>query len=769
MRDGDVRMFLREGFWPEASCAQDAPGAALAAALALMALAGFPPALVANLKLANALPKGKPYTIMVQLGRQLEAVRVTPAVAILIESWKRVRPPTTSDRLFVRHGGAEFSRKGFIIRHFKHLGLDGSLHSHTRRFFVECFFSAVRAKALSVPEASAVASSLDRYLARLDRSQRHASPSVEDERIVLEHADPFPDASKRFFEDFHALLDAKARGTLLPDRYLACFHVNGPPAHGLSADHPMRIDLARMEWSPDWPIRHRQCADLYKRHRDDIKRHTGDGSVSTEEWAELFGISLRRYRGMVRDIEQPLRPTPPPRSRLDASQCELTLEEERRLADIGATAWPRSREDSRKVRIAVLRKHAGFVFGFVGAGKIANQQGARLFRMPLTAFIWMKHDYAAGVFDYWLRPEPLTRAESLLWREFVYSKRGERRKGQKAPDFIRGLRLRYGVPLPHVTMMKALKKSPSSQRRQRSYGKTEFPLSKAERRRLDKIAASNWPSKRQIRFRLSLLRAHAAFAFDLVRLKRLRLPDVARLFRIDRNPTSELFMLFREGDLALALYKPTRAEARDRMALFLRELSARDDGQSLPEFLREFRRRHRIFVPVHNARECLRRISKKEGKPAFHGGSRLKSLPRPPLTRDERRRLKQIAGIDWEGARDVDDLRRDMLGSEGDFLMGLLVDRKLSLEEAAPLVKVSRSIVHGMRVDWLAGLFARHVEPPPGGAERERQIRIVRRELNGAAGDEPLGVFVVRLGRLGVLLPRHLIEDLRKRILFAAA
>ncbi|WP_271599407.1 hypothetical protein [Bradyrhizobium sp. CCBAU 45384] len=762
-------MFLREGFWPEASCAQDAPGAALAAGIALMALAGFPPKLLANVKLANALPKGKPTTIMVELGGQLEAVRVTPAVAVLIESWKRVRPPTTSDRLFVRHGGAPFSRKGFIQRHFQHLGLNGSLHSHTRRFFIERFFSAVRAKGLSVPEASAVASSLDRYLARLDRSQRHASPSVEDERIVLEHADPFPGSSKRFFEDSHALSDAKARGTLLPDRYLACFRLKGTPAHGLPADHPLRADLARMEWSPDWPMRYRQCADLYRRHRDDIKRHTGDGSILVDEWAELFGLCTRRYRAMARYIEQPLRPTPFFKSRLDASQCELTLEEERRLASIGATAWPRSRGECRKVRIAVLRKHAGFVFGLVEVGKITNRQGARLFRMPLTAFVWVKHDYAAGVFDYWLRSEPLTRAESLLWREFVFSKRGERRKGQKAPDFIRGLRLRYGVPLPHVTMMKALKKRPSSQRRQSSYGKTAFPLSKAERRRLEKIAASSWPSKRRIRFRLSLLREHAAFVFDLVRLKRLRLPDIARLFRMGANRTGELFLLYREGDLALALYKPRWAEARDRMALFLREFNARDDGQSLPEFLREFRRRHRIFIPAHNAREYLRRISKKEGKPASYGGSKLTNLPRPPLTRDERWRLKKIGGIDWEGARDVDDLRREMLGSEGDFLMGLLVDRKLSVKEAAPLINVSHSIVHGMRTDWLAGLFARHVEPPPAGAERKRQIRIVQRQLNGAGSNEPLGHFVVRLGRLGVLLPRHLIEDLRKRAWSAAA
>ncbi|WP_298885640.1 hypothetical protein [uncultured Bradyrhizobium sp.] len=764
LRGGDMRMLLRENFWPDASRTTDIPAAALPAALALMALAGVPLAMVMEIKLADALPKGKPHTIVIEAGKRSELVRVSRAVALLIESWKRVRPQSASDRLFVAYGGAPISLPLFgkvTRKHFRHLGLKGSVQSHARRFFTECFFGSVRAKALGPIEASACAFALDRYFTKFDRRQRRTLPSQEDERIVRDYSNPFPDASKRFFDDPHALSDARSRGTALPDRYLACFRPkNNATAYGLPADHPMRVDLANIEWSPDWPMRDKQCQAVYRRYREDIRRHTGDSSVSIQEWAALFGIGVRRYRKMVN---------------LDAlGAAQLTSDEAKRLARIEAIVWPSQLAKRADLRRQILRKEAGFIFGLIAAGKLLNKRAADLLRISASDLGRMKREYAAGVFDHWIQAAP-SRADTLMWKEFVYSKCSDRHEGQKNVDFILDLRCRYGVPLSDEVTRDALRRPTSRGApglpNAKSTGRFVLSLGEIELARLRDINAAKWPSRGRHHFRFKLLREHGAFVFKLVCQGRLRGIDVEPLFRLEQREVGELLALYREGDLELALHKLPRAEEKARMRLFLDDLAERGAKSSLADFCRDFRRRRRIYMPYQLARAMLRKIAKEEGRPISLAWKpeQASTMARLPLKAEERQRLRALANIDWERAPDIAALRRSVLKADGGFLIDLVADCKLPAANAAALINVDAKSFRGISSDWRAGFAARHIEPPPTGEERLRQIEIVRQEVTCAGRTDKLGHFILRVGKLGVLLPRHQISDLRTRLLSASA
>jgi hypothetical protein len=763
-------MMLREPFWPEAVEAKDIPPLGLAAGFALQALVGVPTDALLRIPVAGTLPKGAARQVLVPVHTREERARITAAAAQVVAAWKRVRPEGACDNLIVTLDGGPARLDSFLERMAviaKTLGLAPNLSNLALRFFSESFFA-------SAPESSradhriafAEAKALDAYRARFDGRVVAPTLTPEQQRLVIERVDPFPEAGKEFLDDDAALASAHALGTSLPSRFLACFAA-ASAGDVLPADHPLRRELADTAWTRDPSRREAQCAAIYRRHLESLATVIPAGRRGRAMFAPLFGISLRRFSRIARTVEAEAghaQGTPP---RWD-TKAELTTEQATRIAAVEALVPPKGRAQMEDFKRDLLRKQGPFVFGLVRDGTIENDRGAALLHAGMTKFIRMKRDFLVGLFDFWLAP-PLSKEETLVWKEFVLARAGERRESQPLSDFIRDLRVRFLIPLSEVIMRDALTANPAAPKAEPvarlPKGRVYLQLTEAETERLAEISRRPIPAvgrnAREDHLR-TLFTDHGEFIFDLVLARKISLKKAAEMSGIQTARASDLLSLHREGDLGLALVKLTRADEIERSRLLVRELEVRGAEKGLVELLRDIRRRHRIFIPMHVAVQKVCWLRSKGILPAgITNGCRLERRNKVPLTADERRRLKALSSTAWQTAADVDGLRRSVLAADGDFLMRLLDLRKIELEEAAKLTHLREDEFVEVRIDWRAGLGARHVAPPPDGKERERQLRILHDELLVASADERQESFIRRVGGLGVLLSRDEISYAR--------
>lgn len=760
MGAGDLRMILRPGFWPEAERDKDIPAAAAAAAVVLLLLGGVPLFNLDGIEAADTLPDDAPDRVGVPVSGQVISARLPPTAARVVSIWKRIRPTFGSTRLFVTSDGAPMSYgtlRGHLTDAFAALGLEGTPTKHGKLFLIDRFR---RHPAFDEKEAGV----LKRWLARLDGHARCPAPTREEERLVFERCDPFPDLGALDFRDAAAIAHARELGTELPDTYLECLRpAVDPSSRGLPPDHPLLADIAAA--TVEGRLTKAKRIEIYLKHREELSRRATDESLLHREAAELFGLGYCRYWELAREAESSIgqeRPRGKHYARKKKPLPVPTEEETARIKRIGAIAWPmkKSRDGYRR---GVLHKHGDFVRKLVRERKIGAREAAELLGLNLSSFTRFRLDAEAGVAKHWYAPAP-SRAETDMWRTMVFERRNERRKGQSKSDFIRELRKRFDLPISQTCAAEALV-SPPKRRGGSSRPKITLPLSKEDARHLRSIRASRWPANSHVReaHRLSLLRRHGESAFALVTQRLITTADVVKLFRLTLDRALDLVVLQREGDFAMALKKRTRAEARAGGELFVSEFVRRGAEAGVAELCRDIRRRLKVYVPTGQARNLVWRMNRAEGAARIEPTGprvvrgRVRSMP----TAEERKRLKTMAATDWQVA-DVAELRRRILTAHGDFVMVMTDGHKIDRAEAARLVGVPTVAFSGLRADWKLGFSARHLLPPAQGRDRDAQLAIVRAEVR--CGERPESL-IRRLGGMGVLLPRHVIEKLRNRII----
>lgn len=765
---GDVCMLLRRGFYPAAERPEDLLPEAWAAANALQAIVGIPESVLADICYDTAAPEGAA-ALCVPIAQVVQIVALPATALHLVLAWTRVRPPTNSDRLFVRLDGKPLNKSSF---HYHAgslaaaLGLDGSLSKHLRAFFVDSFYRYRPDNSGPLPADENLA--LERYLRRLNPSgpRRPWPLAASEARLVFRRADPFAESGTRSWAEPSALAYARSFGTKIPDTYLLCWTpVEQPAARRLTDGHPLLVDLSKVKRGRNGRMVPSARLEIFLRHRDDLLRRAAEKTFPHHAAADLLELKRGSYRRFRHDAARSLgeRNEPVGRAPAHAVRILLSNEERARLDRIEALVWP-AKPKWPTFRRGVLRKHASFLFALTRHSKLAENEAAQLLKVNRKYLIDMRLDLEAGVFEHWLRV-PVPRAELREWQALVREKRHERRPGQSDAEFVRDLRKRYDLPIHYNAARHALHKDPAPRKPVVTI-RIAKPLAEFERKRLERISNPNLPrASRRGDQSLALMKQDGAFVFGLILEGRLRLADAARLFKISISRASELLGLHREGDLAMALERPAPAEAKRRLALFMRELQRRGAQDGISELLRDMRRRLRVYIPATRARLHLHALDRAEELPPVNlpKGRVLRARIVVPLEMEERRRLRAISSIDWN-VEDIGDLRRRVLADDGDFVVKLFDKGKLGGPEAAKLVRISPGEFSGLRSDWKAGLRERYINPPPQGNERLRQREIVREEARQAPS-ERLETFIVRLGRdRGVLLPRWEIQALRNQV-----
>lgn len=761
-RDGDLRMVLRAGFWPTASRDTDIIPEAAAAAMALFVLGGVPLSHLDGIEAADAFPEATPDKVSVPIAHdRIETVEMPPTVVRIVNIWKRVRPTGGSSKLFVTLDGEPMGHET-LRRHIDDgvsaLGMRGTPRTIAKLFAIDRFRRH--------PDfAEAEAAKLKRYLVRLNGHHLHQPrPTQEDLKLFFERCDPFSSLGARDFSDAASIAHARELGTDLPDTYLECFKpAVDHTTRGLPADHPLLREISAATVKGRIPKAKR--IEIYLKYRGELNERAADGSLLRREAGALFGIGYTKYWLLARDaealigVEKPRGRHYPRKPRALAAPTEDEAVRLKRVADI---KWP-PKQTRDGFRRSVLHKHGAFVCGLVEDDKLTQREAGRLFRFNAKSFTDYKLDVAAGVAAHWYAPFP-SREESAKWQAAVFATRSERKEGQAATDFVRELRKRIPLPISQSLAIEALKERPGACANP-TKGAIRIAMSAEASRRLGIVRASRWPANRKLheRHRLGLLRSHGVFVFDLVVQRRLTAADAMKLFKVDRVRTSDLVALHRAGDLHLALSMRSHAEKKRAHELFVREFGRRGVETGPAELCRDIRRRTGIYIPASQARNIFYRQLKNSTKgigAAVPARRRWGRIAVPPSA-EERKRLRRVATVDWN-VEDVASLRRDVFRSDGEFLMNMLDQRKISVAETAKLVRIPKTLFGSVINDWKAGLFARHLDPPPQGTERQLQLAIVRREARPA---ERFEVFVRRLGSMGVLLPRHVIKKLRKRVL----
>lgn len=755
-------MILRAGFWPAPRFEPDLDGEALAAATGLMTLTAIPERYIPAIEYDAALPENAPDTVVVPVDdERLEVVRLSPAARLLVAAWKGVRPTNTvSTKLFVTGTGAEVSVDAFS-RHMEGvveaLGLGESFDRCARRFFVDNFYRHPD----HVPADAPV---LERYLKRFDRRCPERAFSASERRLIVSRADPFPDAGKRFLSDERAIEEARRIGTGLPDTYEACFAPKvDKDSLRLPDDHPLHAELAAAELSRHNATRGKQLLDIYIRHRADLDRRADDGTLPRLNAAPVFGLKQAQYMRMVAKAKRLAGELPPkPGRRRPRVRPTMTAQEAERLRRIEETADPGEAE-MPEFRRSLARRHGPFLFDLARQKKISNEQGARLLRVDLPDFGDMKLDHEAGVFDHWLRPRPKGE-EHRSWVDLIREKLSEREEGQGDAAFIRMLRKKYGLPIARGAAIRAIR-APRREAvvRVPSTGAAAAQPTEMEKARLEKIASRPRPTGLlAVQERNARLKKDAPFVFDLVRADRLQLQEAGSVLDLTKARAGELYRLHLDGDLHLALKTNTRAESKRNRELLVAELERRGAEKGIAALCRDIRRRHRVYISLAAAQMILARFKEAHGrKPIGHHEGAYDVKPDAKLSPEERTRLKGIAATDWDGAPDIDALRRSLLTTDGRFLMGLVADRKISGGDGAALTRLDPYEFPQVRRDFARGHEARHCEAPPQGEERLRQEEAVVKLAVVSEEEERYYDFVVRLGP-SITLPHWRIRALRK-------
>lgn len=766
---GDLRALVRARFWPAASTENDLDGEAVVAALALMAIAGIPDRPLSSVELAAAMPHEAPNSIGIPVFDRVEIVRLPPVVVLLVDAWKRKRESkqTASTKLFVSTTGREMDARA-LLRHLQQaaagLGLEGSLNDHARDFFIDNFHRH--------PDYSREDSAkLERHLKRFNGHFPAQQISAAEKRLVRMRADPFPDADKSFLDDEHALEDARRMRTKLPRSWEECFRAKvDKTLQRLAADHPLVVELANTVLSRHNKTRGRELMEIYLRYRVELDQLAENGKLPRRAAADVFGLSRARYMRMVAEAKRVAGELPPkPGRRQPRARPALTVDDAERVRRIEALPVP-SEAHLDDFRRSLWRRQGPFVFGLSREGKISIEDGAALLWTHKLDFVRMKLDHEADIFEHWLRPRP-TLKETRKWTAFVRDHLHEREEEQGDTDFIRALRRRHGLPVHESVAVRAIRSPARPRAPKPAYRKAPpVPLSESERSRLDELAARGKPvgpfaRKEQI----ARLESDGPFAFDLVRARRLDLKGAARALQISILRIGELYSLHLEGDLYLALKIKTGAESRRARELLVAELERRGAEKGIAALCRDIRRRHRIYISRSAAFRILWQYERERGrKPKGHPMGAFDRAPDPRLTPAEKARLKAIGALRWDTAGDVANLRRSVFSNDGDFLMDLIVDRKIECADGAKLTQLPVAMFSVVRRDFAVGQRARHCEPPPEGAERRRQEDEVVRLAAASDPNERYVDFAAKLP-VDITLTHGRIRVLRRAALDARA
>lgn len=717
---GDVRMLTRARFWSAPGQPADIYGAAMPAMIGLMALAHIPQCAIPLIELADALPDGSPRTIRVPIRDRLQEIRLTPAAAILAAKWKKDHRPTEcpSSKLFVGRNGDDIpvGSFDFCLKPLSTaLGLPGRFGTAASDFFVSRFHSHPDHH-LSDTHA------LTAYRRLFCGLRINPSATAAQLRLVIERADPFPDAGKRFCSEERALEAALSLGTLLPESYGGLFEPSpDAAAAGLPEDHPLVVELAATAFSRHNKTRGQQYVDIYLRHRAEIESRSADKSLPPKEAAKVFGLANAGYVHIVRQARgRDVALVAGPLLGRAKSRPSMTEEEAARVGRIEAMLLANAKSGDDPY--SLLRRHAAFVFGLCRDRKISFKDGASLLDTHKGDFRRMKLDHEAGVFDHWCRPRP-TDAESRVWTQFIRARLSERQADQSDKAFIRQLRVKYDLPISEPVAIRAIRPPATVSERppHRIDRKPQAALSAEDVKDMQAVAADAFEETCGRRKRPAWLEAAAPVVFQKVRAKKMFLHEARVVLGLTGEVVGELYQLYNDGELHLAFKARSKAENRSIRDKVLADMKKRGAELGFGPFLREFRRRHGVFVSRSALLNLIHDFERQNGRlPEGHatGGRRTKG-PDTPLSKEERLRLKGIAA-DRPGSDD--EVSRSILTSDGAFLMKMIDDCKISSSDAATLARLSLPNFSLVRRDFATGSTGRHCLPQPVGEDRRRQV-----------------------------------------------
>ena len=723
--EGDVRMLLRPGFWPD----QDIPekeiyGLSLATRCALRALAGIEEASIVAMTADEALPGGRNSVIVTARGRT-EEIPVTAALAKMLAVFKR-RRTSTSPILFATRNGSLFGRttSQLVNRTGRHLGFRGLLWDALKAYFSDCVARH------GVDEQDVLC-----YEARRDgwsvNARLRSDAAVAK---MIRAVDPFAGETLNFPDDAQAVAAARAAGAVLPPTYAECFARPVCPA----ADHPFMTDLA----TKGTPGSRRARERLYVAHQTELERMAADGSLPLSEQAKMFGVKKHAFRKLRRwaRARAGLPPRPPNRPGSSPPRPPMTPTETARVRRIANEQWPPALLQEA-FRVRLLAKHGPFVFVLVRQRKLAVKDAASLFRVDQATLARMKADFEVGLFESWLAP-PLPAKERAAEAELLRREEGHRHPDQTDEDFCRAVRLRFGLKMTQEQALYHLRTDAIPE------GSARPELTAEEQERLATIRNERWPRNWKVEdFRIDLFEQHGEFACALMECGKLGEAETARLFKVKLTRLLALRAALADGSLRQGP-KPiaTMAEAARRRQLMLHEYDRAPGGRTWPEFCQAFGQAHGLHLPVTPARMAIYAARPDVPREAFPT-----SATATPSD-EERRRLRAISLTRWDKADNPAGLRRQIIRDEGAFLMRMMDERKVFPEEAGRLLRVRTTAVSHIRGAFRDGVIDHLIEPPLPPKERALAMAVVAAAHRGRRTDEGDAELLRRTRRQHVLL-----------------